>query len=505
MAADAPEPQPRPVPASAGRRRRLFPAFVVTVALLALAVFWLTPWLDRDVRNFLTVPLIAAALLLLGGWFLLFSAVTRWRRLAIVSGTAVVVAVLAGMLRLDGYTGDMKPTIVFRWTPKADRLLEPPSAKSAAADADQMLANVAKTTSHDYPQFLGPHRIPMVTGIELARDWEARPPILRWRQPIGGGWSAFAVVGDYAVTQEQRGDLEMVVCYEVHSGRTVWSHADRGRFTSVLGSDGPRATPTIDHGRIYSQSPRGPLHCLDGRDGSVVWRHDILKENGADNINWGRSGSPLVVDDLVIVSAGGLDDRSLVAYQAETGALVWGGGSDVSSYSSPALTTLCGVRQVLVVNQDWVVGHRLSDGKPLWRHPWPGRSNSNASTSQPVAVGGDRVFLSKGYGIGCALLQLSRDDRDGFAVEVVWQRPTLMKTKLDQRRPSRRPRVRAESGCLGVRRFGQRTAPLETRALRPRSDPARGQSVGGHGRNGGSCARRGIPQALPRTGPIPGD
>ena len=267
-------------------------------------------------------------------------------------------------------------------------------------------------------------------SIHLARDWKTWPPQLVWRQPIGGGWSAFAVVGDYAVTQEQRGDEELVVCYEFRTGRVVWSHAEPGRFTSVLGGDGPRATPTIYAGNVYAQSPRGPLLCLDGADGTILWSHDIIRENGAKNINWGRSGSPLVVNDKVIVSAGGPNGQSLVAYDAETGKRIWSAGNDVSSYSSPALATLCGVQQVVSVNQDEVVGHRFTDGKPLWQCPWPGKSDMNPNASQPVAVGDDRIFLSKGYGIGSKLIQLQRSDNGSFAVDVLWHKSTLMKTKL---------------------------------------------------------------------------
>jgi outer membrane protein assembly factor BamB len=412
------------------RRLRRFPAAVVLLTLLALAIIWWTSWLDRDVRNFVTPPLLAGSLLLLVGWYLFRGRTAVRRRVTQVLAAAAVVGILALLFRLDGYTGDMQPKIVFRWAPKADQLLEPPPPGPQRSAADDDPADLTETTPHDYPQFLGPARTAVIAGIRLARDWQARPPQLMWRQPIGGGWSAFAVVGDYAVTQEQRGEEELVICYELRTGRVAWSHADLGRFTSVLGNDGPRATPTIYAGKVYAQSPRGPLLCLNGADGALLWSHDIIRENAAENINWGRSGSPLVVDDKVIVSAGGPNGRSLVAYHAETGDVVWAAGDDVASYSSPALATLCGVQQVVVVNQDQVVGHRLTDGKPLWRCPWPGKSNSNPSASQPVAVGDDRVFLSKGYGIGSKLIQLQRTDDGGSSVDVVWKKSTLMKTKL---------------------------------------------------------------------------
>ncbi|MEE9601798.1 MAG: PQQ-binding-like beta-propeller repeat protein, partial [Thermoguttaceae bacterium] len=140
----------------------------------------------------------------------------------------------------------------------------------------------------------------------------------------------------------------------------------------------------------------------------------------------------LVTDDLLIISAGGPSGRSLIAYNRETGDVVWNAGSDQSAYASPVLATLAGVPQILIVNQDYLVSHRLADGEQLWRNPWPGGSNSNASSSQPVVLPGDRVFISKGYRIGSSLLAIRKDDADQFEVEPLWDPPVRahMKTKF---------------------------------------------------------------------------
>jgi len=425
-----PEPASARDPRSLGRRRRAkFPRIVLAVAALVLAVMWLTPLLDRDERNFITVPALGAILILLGVWFAFFARVALVRRLIVLLTALAALGLTALCFRLDGYTGDMHPKIVFRWLPKPYEQLKAPPEEASTTDT-RPVADLQHTTAADYPQFLGPERRATVHGIRLDRDWKAHPPKRLWRQPIGAGWSAFAVVGDYAVTQEQRGDSELVVCYALRTGKVIWSHATPGRFTSVLGGDGPRATPTIAGGNVYVQTATGRLLCLDGSNGLLLWSHDLHKEHGSKNLNWGRSGSPLVVDRLVIVSAGGHDGQSLVAYDKETGHQVWAAGSDISSYSSPAVATLAGVRQVLIVNQDWVVGHRLDNGQVLWRYPWPGNSSSNASASQAVPVGDRRVFLSKGYHIGCELLELSPGENNTLRAARVWQRPTQLKTKL---------------------------------------------------------------------------
>ena len=137
--------------------------------------------------------------------------------------------------------------------------------------------------------------------------------------------------------------------------------------------------------------------------------------------------------NLVIVPASGPRGGpfvSLVAMDKKTGKTVWEGGDRQISYSSPAVAILGGVRQVLIVDEAHVTGHDLKSGKVLWEHAWPGQSNSSASVSQAVPVSPDRVFLSKAYGNGAALLKLVPGGEGGFHAEVVWANPKVMKTKF---------------------------------------------------------------------------
>ena len=240
-----------------------------------------------------------------------------------------------------------------------------------------------QTTPHDYPRFLGNGYWAEVDGVALETDWQAHPPEEVWRQEIGAGWSAFAIVGNYAVTQEQRGDQEIVSCYRVDNGEVVWTHADEARFDPAdfqggLGGIGPRATPTIHDGKILTQGATGIVNCLDARTGKVLWSHDTATETGADVIIWGKSGSPLVVDDLVIVNVGAPNDEaaragynsSLVAYDLETGELRWAAGNRQASYASPLVATLAGERQIVMVNEKFITAHRVGDGSVLWEYPW---------------------------------------------------------------------------------------------------------------------------------------
>jgi outer membrane protein assembly factor BamB len=177
---------------------------------------------------------------------------------------------------------------------------------------------------------------------------------------------------------------------------------------------------------------------LDGASGTEIWRRDIVAEKGLTAeedqraVGWGRAASPLIVGDWVIVPVGGPPGQTttLAALDKQTGKTVWEAGQRQVSYASPALATLDGVPQILVVCEDWVSAHDLLTGQLLWEYAWPGKSNGNATASQPVALNGNRVFLSKGYGVGAALLHVSRHDSAAWQVEEIWRRNTVMKTKF---------------------------------------------------------------------------
>lgn len=351
---------------------------------------------------------------------------SKWRHVPLCV-TVILLAATAACFRIESVTGGMRPTLAFRWSPKPDELLDRVNTKSTAPRSE---ADLNRTSATDYPRFLGPEGRPEVFGVHLETNWAENPPELLWKQPIGAGWSSFAIVGEYAVTQEQRGDRELAVCYELRTGKPVWSHAEDVRHESILGGVGPRATPAIHEGNVYTLGATGLFNCLDGKNGSQLWEtKDLLAEHGAVNVAWGKSCSPLIVDDKVVVSAGGPDGHSLVAYHKDSGDLVWTGGDRQSSYASPILTTLAGIRQIVMVNQDYVTAHAPDSGDVLWEHPWPGNSNSNATASQPVPVDENRLFISKGYGHGSALWEVTAGDSGELSIQEIWT-SNLPKTKF---------------------------------------------------------------------------
>ena len=184
-----------------------------------------------------------------------------------------------------------------------------------------------------------------------------------------------------------------MAAYDIETGRELWTHTvGRPSFEEAMGGDGPRATPTYHDGRIFALGAEGELRCLDARTGALIWRRNILTDNGAANLQWGMSASPLIVDDKVIVLPGGGSGKSVVAYRRATGEPVWAALDDQQAYTSPMLVTIDDVRQILVVSASRVTGLGVDQGRLLWEYPW---TNYNSiSVAQPILLGNNRVFMS---------------------------------------------------------------------------------------------------------------
>ncbi len=393
------------------------PVALVVVCAAALGWIWWIADNERQTNVLLTVSFVGGTGILLMLWLLLLSGFSWRRRLAAfgtVVGACAIVAVLA---RIEGVTGDIVPILTWRFAPRADETLRqriPASPPVEARPVESFLWD-------EYPQFLGRSRDGTVRGVKLARDWTRQAPKTVWRREIGAAWSGFAVAGDAAFTQEQRGENEMVTCYDLRTGEIRWAHSDTARYETTLGGVGPRATPTVSDARVFTLGATGILNCLDRATGERVWGRNIVDENGARVKEWGMSGSPLVHENLVIVSAGGRDERSLVAYTRLSGEPVWHGGSDAAGYSSPLATVLAGVPQILIFIQRSVVGHDPSTGAVLWREPWEGEQQ----IAQPVPLPGDCVMVSAGYGAGCALYRIAKDGTGGLRSTQVWKTRSL--------------------------------------------------------------------------------
>jgi outer membrane protein assembly factor BamB len=372
----------------AGQARFLFIVLALPALGLALVV-WAAA--TRGLSDALRRTTMAAAILIaVGGW---------------------------ACVRVGGVSNDLRPELHWRWarTPE-ERLLaqaasEPvalpaapavvpatPAVTPAPAKAAPTTAKAPPTapkeipaaavSSPEWPGFRGPRRDGIIPGVRIVTDWAASPPVELWRRPIGPGWSSLAVHGDLIYTQEQRGDDELVSCYNAATGKPVWIHRDVTRFYDAGSGAGPRGTPTLGNGRVYALGATGIVNALNAPDGAVVWSRNVASDTGATMPDYGFASSPLVVGDVVIVAASG----RLIAYDLATGNPRWRAQTGGGGYSSPQLFTIGGVEQVLLVSGHGATSFVPADGKLLWDHPL----KTGMRIVQPAVASDGEILMTLG-------------------------------------------------------------------------------------------------------------
>ncbi len=408
----------------ASPRIRLWPVGVIlALAAGALLTIWQFLDLHRQGLYIKSAEVFLATIGALLVW-VLFASRLRWKnRLLACGGVLGLVGLLAATLEIRGVTGDLLLVLEWRWTKTSSEQLT-----IEAAEVEPGSIPLPVESAHDFPQFSGPDRNGKLAGPRLAKDWDAQPPELLWRQPIGTAWSGFAIVGQYAVTMEQRGDSELVTCYHLTTGELIWTHADKTYFESIIAGSGPRTVPTIVDGRVFTLGSTGQMNCLDLLDGKVIWAKNVAEENIAPSEDgtilpdWGISCSPLVAEGKVLVTVGAEEGRSLIAYDVLTGDEVWSAGDDNASYSSPLLASIDGRPQVLIFNDPGVKSHALDSGEVLWGYDWRG---GHPHIALPVVLPDGRVLISSGYGTGSELLQVGQEDSEGWSAEPIWESKKL--------------------------------------------------------------------------------
>ncbi len=284
------------------------------------------------------------------------------------------------------------------------------------------IAPAERTGSTYWSDFRGPKRDGHYTEQPILTEWPKDGPKVLWRQPIGGGYASFVVAKGLAYTIEQRREKEVVAAYDLATGLEVWSHSYVARFAESMGGEGPRATPTWHDGKLYSLGGEGDLHCFDALTGKVLWKRNPLNDAKAPVLMFGTAYSPLVVDDKVILLPGGQNGWSIVAYQKDTGDVLWHTQDDKAAYTSPVIVEFGGQRQMIVVSATRVKGVTIEDGKLLWEFPWV-VSYENA-IAQPVLLGKDRFILSAGYGTGSLALEVKKNG-EKFTAQQLWRNKFL--------------------------------------------------------------------------------
>lgn len=402
------------------------PVVIVVGTIVAIAIGWQQAGDDLSMRSLTTVIPGAVGFVLMLLWWMLLSGAKWGTRF---KGLGVVVAALllfVGLFRWNGQGGNFIPQFTFRFAPtpeeRANDYFQSQGDSSIGTPSGRL-----EITAEDWPRFGGIHEDHIVTDAAIRRDWEQNPPVALWRHPIGPGWSSFAVVGDYAFTQEQRGEQEAVVCYQAATGQQVWLHTDEVRFEEPASGAGPRATPTIHDSRLYALGATGILNCLDPLSGELHWTTNIVEDADTPLIEWGMAGAPLIYNDVVIVNPGG-ETGAVAAYDRITGEKKWAGGGDRATYASPQVADLHGTPQILIYCSTGLCGYDAASGSRLWSFPWTNMTKLNIA--QPIVLPDQSIFISSGYGGGSARLDIAQNT-DQWEVTPRWTAPERFKLKFN--------------------------------------------------------------------------
>jgi len=276
---------------------------------------------------------------------------------------------------------------------------------------------VAAAPASDWPQLLGPQRDGVYSGPPLAKVWPKEGPPVVWKREVGPGFAGPAVSGERLILFHRVEDRAVVECLDSRSGQAIWKAGYATDYRDDFGFDqGPRATPTIVDGRVFTYGAEGRLSCWKLETGEAVWNVDAAKEFGSRKGFFGRAASPLVEGGVVIFMPGGREGAGVVALDVVTGKARWKATDDESGYASPTVATIQSRRIVLALTREALVALQPTDGHLIFRHPWRPRESASVSAATPLVMG-DTVFLSACYGAGASLLRFKES-----GPEEIWSR-----------------------------------------------------------------------------------
>ena len=271
--------------------------------------------------------------------------------------------------------------------------------------------------SADWPQWRGAGRVGHSPDTSILAPWPKSGPKQAWVfKDAGIGYSSFSIVGTRLFTMGARQESEQVICLDATTGKELWATSLGPVYENNWG-DGPRSTPTVDGDHLYALSATGILACLNIKDGTEVWKVDVVKSLGGELQGWGYTESVLIDGDHVICTPGG-QQGTMAALHKKTGAVVWQSSKlkGPAQYSSPIRIEVNGQPQYAQLLMNKVVGIAPKDGALLWETSFPGR----VAVIPTLVFHDNSVYATAGYGTGCQMINL-----DGAEPEVVYEEKSI--------------------------------------------------------------------------------
>ena len=274
--------------------------------------------------------------------------------------------------------------------------------------------------AQDWPQILGPGRDGRYDGPPLGRVWSAGAPPELWRRSVGQGFAGPVVVGNRLLLFHREDGREVLEALDATTGDPIWRYDYATTYRDDFGFDeGPRSAPVVVDGRVYTFGAQGQLHAVDLESGTGVWSVETRERFRFRKGFFGAAGSPLVEDGRVLANIGG-PDAGIVAFDADSGDVLWTIAGEEASYSSPIGATFGGVRHAVFFTRNNLVGLDPATGRVRFQQSWRARIRASVNAATPLVVG-DRIFVSAQYGTGAGLFRV-----DGLDLEEIWRSDDAM-------------------------------------------------------------------------------
>ena len=303
------------------------------------------------------------------------------------------------------------------------------SILTQAAAAASVIIGSCVATATDWPQWRGPQRTGHVAKGEPVPS-SLQNLTVAWNVPIGDGLASPVVSGGKVFYLDNQNNREVVHAAGSSDGKLLWHHELDEAHKDSQSPAGPRCTPVVDGDRIYVQSCRGELRCLNTTDGAVVWRTNYVKDFGAvftgekgqaeGARRHGYNGAPLVHGDHLIALVGGKDGAGVVCFDKRKGDVIWKSQDDIPAYAPPVVATVAGREQVLAFTVQGLIALDPTDGKLLWRDPMKTAFGRHVTT--PVVV--DDVVVVASHQVGLVGVKITNEG-DGLKATRAWTEKDL--------------------------------------------------------------------------------
>jgi len=261
-----------------------------------------------------------------------------------------------------------------------------------------ILLLITNLSAADWPTWRGINH----DGISTESGWN--PKAIEkvekaWEIQVGLGYAIVSVVNGKVYTMGNTDETNIIYCLDEKTGKEIWKHSYASGNTAF---EGTRGTPIFDNGKIYTTGQLGHVTCHEAETGKVIWKRNLLTDYKTDNISWGISSSPIIEGDILLLNL----NKSGVALNKNTGKDIWVSESADFSYATPMIYEMNDKKYAAIFSQETMFSVDIETGKVAWEYPW--KTSWDINGADPIFFD-NKMFLSSGYKVGCALLDLTNN------------------------------------------------------------------------------------------------